>query len=337
MKFRSVEEVKQSRRKGTPFHLVFDQLLTSPELLSESHLNPFLLLKEAGFQLTSEDFLDMTTRTWKQLKRNVQTQYATIYQQWYAESQKLPVEKNVPLGNNVFLTMVLIPPGKFFFGESSVLEIPGFPVISEQPLPFYLKHAFWCGKYAVTQRQWIQLMGENPSFFNDEKTKNALDRPVEEVNWFDCKNFTQKLGMRLLAEFEWEYACRAGTLDPFFWGQDITTEQVNYNGRYPYLRNSKKGEDRRCTIVVGSLPANAWGLHEMHGNVNEWCENAYEGDEKLMHIPLESFPENASDRVIRGGSWIEPASYCLSGSRRRAPLDLTNFHLGFRLAQAQPP
>jgi formylglycine-generating enzyme required for sulfatase activity len=134
-----------------------------------------------------------------------------------------------------------------------------------------IRKPFYLGVTEVTQAQWRKVMGANPSRFQ------ADDLPVEQVSWDDCQQFVQKAGggLRLPSEAEWEYACRAGTTTPFAFGPTITPAQVNYDGNYPY-GGASKGLYRERTVAAGSLPANAWGLHEMHGNVWEWCQDGYE-------------------------------------------------------------
>jgi len=119
-------------------------------------------------------------------------------------------------------------------------------------------------------------MGDNPAAF-----KESLSNPVETVSWDDVQQFIIKLnglvpGLNacLPTEAQWEYACRAGTPTPFSFGKNITPEQVNYDGNYPYT-GGEKGLFRRKTVPVKSLPANPWRLHEMHGNILEWCSDWY--------------------------------------------------------------
>lgn len=117
-------------------------------------------------------------------------------------------------------------------------------------------------------------MGNNPSRFKGEK------RPVERVSWKDAVEFCQKLSAltgetyRLPSEAEWEYACRAGTTTPFYFGKTITSDLVNYDGNYPY-GSGPKGTYRKETTEVGQFPPNAFGLYDMHGNVQEWCADTY--------------------------------------------------------------
>ena len=123
-----------------------------------------------------------------------------------------------------------------------------------------LTKGFYMGVYTVTQEQWQEVMGNNPSKFKGEK-----NLPVEMVSWDDCQEFIKKLRekdkklYRLPTEAEWEYACRAGTTTPFHFGETISTDQANYNGEVVY-GNGKKGVYRKKTTPVGSFPANAWGL-----------------------------------------------------------------------------
>ena len=140
-------------------------------------------------------------------------------------------------------------------------------MINETQHKVTLSKGFYMGVYTVTQEQWQEIMGNNPSGFKGEK-----NLPVETVSWDDCQEFIKKLRKkdkklyRLPFEAEWEYACRAGTTTPFHFGETISTDQANYNGEVIY-GNGKKGVNRKKTTSVGSFPANAFGLHDMHGNV----------------------------------------------------------------------
>jgi formylglycine-generating enzyme required for sulfatase activity len=204
------------------------------------------------------------------------------------------------LGNNVTLEMVEIPGNSFTMGsplgEKSCYD-------SEQPQRVVNVSAFLMSKFTVTQAQYQQVMGKNPSYFKGEK------RPVEQVSWDDavefCKRLSQKSGgkYRLPTEAEWEYACRAGTTTPFYFGETITSDLANYNGNYTYA-SEPKGKYRQETTDVGSFPPNAFGLYDMRGNVWEWCQDTW-------HENYEGAPTDAtawitekedSSRVLRGGS-----------------------------------
>ena len=145
-------------------------------------------------------------------------------------------------------------------------------------------------------------MGTNHSDFKGEK-----NLPVEQVEWDGCQEFAKKLRdkdkkpYRLPTEAEWEYACRAGTTTPFYFGDTISTDQANYDGNHVY-GNGKKGVYREKTTPVGSFPANAWGLHDMHGNVWQWCQDWY-GDYPQNDVVDPQGPEKGKLRVLRGGSW----------------------------------
>ncbi len=137
-------------------------------------------------------------------------------------------------------------------------------------------------------------------------------RPVTGVSWDDAQAYTKWLSgktgneYRLPSEAEWEYACRAGSVTPFWWGTSITTEQANYDGRgFAYSGGGRKGEFRQQTLPVQCFEPNPWGLYQVHGNVWEWCED-------LWHSNYIEAPANGSAwtdgntnlRVLRGGSWI---------------------------------
>jgi formylglycine-generating enzyme required for sulfatase activity len=166
---------------------------------------------------------------------------------------------------------------------------------------------------------------------------------VEQVSWNEMQRFIAALnervpglGLRLPSEAQWEYACRAGTETPFSFGANVTPEQVNYNGEYPYA-GAAKGKYRGETVPVGSLPANPWGLYEIHGNVNEWVQDAWH--DSYVGAPTDGSAweseEPGAARVFRGGSWYGNARYCRSASRIRRHPDDRNDNLGFRCARVQ--
>lgn len=195
-----------------------------------------------------------------------------------------------------------------------------------------LSKPFWLADTACTQALWLEVMGSNPANFNSN-----LDNPLEQVSWEDTQEFIQTLNSmqsnvnaQLPSEAQWEHACRAGTNSPFSFGEMISPEQVNYNGKYPYS-NGKVGEYREQTVPVKSLPANQWGLYEMHGNVWEWCQDKYKEDlgTEFCTDPLH---ETGDSRVLRGGSWARHGGYCRSAYRIRRDPSLAYYGLGFRLS-----
>ena len=193
---------------------------------------------------------------------------------------------------------------------------------------------FYIGKYEVTQKQWKDIMGTNPSNFKGDNL------PVENVSWDDIQEFLVKLNKktgktyRLPTEAEWEYAARAGTTTPFSTGNCLSTNQANYDGNYPYS-SCNKGTYREQTTTVGSFSANAWGIYDMHGNVWEWCQDVYKSDyysqSKNSTNPI--YEGNGSYRVMRGGSWGNYASYCRSANRVNVTPTYRGNDLGFRLAK----
>ena len=221
--------------------------------------------------------------------------------------------------------LVLIPAGEFLMGSP---ESEAERSSDERQHRRVIRKPFYLGVTEVTQAQWNKVMGSNPSFFMGDEL------PVDRVSWNDCQEFLQEAGggLRLPSEAEWEYACRAGTTTPFSFGTTITPEQVNYNGNYPY-GNASRGLYRGKTVAAGSLPANGWGLHEMHGNVWEWCEDC-PGD-----YPAEGTEETsraAGARVLRGGGWGFDADHCRAAARISGAADGRSRLIGFRLARSLP-
>ena len=193
-----------------------------------------------------------------------------------------------------------------------------------------LTDGYWLGKFEVTQGQWKKVTGQSPSRV---KCNNC---PVEQISWNDVQDFLQRINtyrlgytFRLPTEAEWEYAARAGTTTPFSFGPNVSPEQVNYDGNYPYS-NGVQGKYRKTTVTVGSLPENAWGLHEMHGNVSEWV-NDWRGKYPAKKARDPVGARSGSGRVYRGGNWYNSAGYCRSAYRSDARPEYNDSYLGFRL------
>ncbi|WP_445635245.1 SUMF1/EgtB/PvdO family nonheme iron enzyme [Nostoc sp. DSM 114161] len=239
------------------------------------------------------------------------------------------------LGNGVILEMVSIPSGTFMMGSPSTEQGRRD---DETPQHQVTVPSFFIGKYQITQAQYQAIMGINPSYFRT----NGANRPVESVSWNDAVEFCQKLSQktrrtyRLPSEAQWEYACRAGTTTPFYFGETITTDLVNYNGNYTYA-SAPKGQYRHQTTPVGSFPPNAFGLYDMHGLVWEWCQDNrhhnYQGAPTDGSAWLQTglFSNLLSDRVMRGGSWGFLPEGCRSANRKSDGANLRFNSIGFRV------
>ncbi len=243
-----------------------------------------------------------------------------------------------------------IAPGRFLMGspdeETVGLDHQAWYEDEKPQHVVTISEGFWLADTACTQGFWQAVMGNNPSKF-DVNHGGGPNHPVEQVSWDDIQAFMQKLQsvlatlanvlVTLPTEAEWEYACRAGTTTPFWFGETIGTEQVNYDGNYPW-RDGKKGEYRQKTLDVKKLPANAWGLHQMHGNVWEWCADElrqYKNEAVFdpgLDVAMAPVLGTDAARVLRGGGWVSNAQFVRSAYRDRArPVGL-NVSTGFRLA-----
>jgi formylglycine-generating enzyme required for sulfatase activity len=236
------------------------------------------------------------------------------------------------IGNGVNLEMVEIPSGSFLMGSPETEEERDD---NEGPQHRVEVPGFLMGKYQVTQAQYEAIMGENPSRFS------GANNPVERVNWYKAKEFCKRLSektgreYRLPSEAEWEYACRAGTTTPFYFGETITTDLANYDGDYTY-GNGPEGVDREKTTPVGSFPPNAFGLYDMHGNVWEWCEDVWH--ENYEGAPNDGRPwltgGNHNRRVLRGGSWTYNPRFCRCANRYWLNPDFDFNYYGFRVVSS---
>ena len=226
-----------------------------------------------------------------------------------------------PLGEGLALELVAIPGGSFTMGSppgeegrdiyetwpeepKKALGVDGVDVEAQRRVAV---PGFLMGRFPITQAQWREVarwprleqeLDPNPSHFLGDQ------RPVEQVSWKEAMEFCRRLSDRtgreysLPSEAQWEYACRAGSSKPFHFGATLSPELANYGASSAY-GNGPKGEYRQQTTEVGSFPANAWGLHDMHGNVWEWCMD-------LWHPSLAKAPTD-------GRAWLEPAPEVAAG------------------------
>jgi len=224
-----------------------------------------------------------------------------------------------------------IPAGRFKMGSP---ESEAGRYYNELLHEVILTQGYWLADTTCTQALWQAVMGNNPSEF-----KKDLN-PVENVSWRDAIEFIDRLNneqsgldLRLPSEAEWEYACRAGTTTPFSFGENISSEQVNYNGDTPYA-GTEKGLNRKQTVQVKALPCNAWGLYQMHGNVWEWCAD-WHGEYPNRTLIDPQGPNEGTKRVLRGGSWVYSARSVRSAYRDRGDPDDRDSGIGLRLARGQ--
>ncbi len=245
------------------------------------------------------------------------------------------------IANGITLEMMAIPGGSFVMGSPNT---EAGRSNDEGPQRTVNVAAFFMGKYEVTQTGWRAVaalakvkidLNANPSNFKGDNL------PVEKVSWDDAIEFCARLSQltghsyRLPSEAEWEYACRAGTTTPFYFGDTVTPDLVNYNGNNPY-GSAPKGTYRKKTTAVGSFPANAFGLYDMHGNVLEWCQDVWH--DNYNGVPTDgSAWESGGDnttRLLRGGSGHSIARHCRAARRFGNSPDTRDSGIGFRVVRA---
>jgi formylglycine-generating enzyme required for sulfatase activity len=216
-------------------------------------------------------------------------------------------------------------------------------------------NGFWIGKFEVTQGEWRRVMGDLPGKLTAELPEGD-DYPVGNVNFAEAEAFCRKLTelgrqsgalprdweFRLPTEAQWEYACRAGTTTATSFGDSLSSEQVNFKGR-PY-NGDEPGPALGRAAKVGSYPANAWGLHDMHGNTFEWCRDWYHSmlpggrDPDLYAAQASATRSEHGDisRVRRGGCWADDGWACRSAFRLRFEPERRYDHIGFRVVAVRP-
>jgi formylglycine-generating enzyme required for sulfatase activity len=317
-----------------PYREFANKLIEYEEALVEALESgyPFSSLKEVlkayqkGLELRDEDIVEIEQRILKAVKISPpKIQFTSVKVDAQGEIVDRPQgEAEIfveDLGDGVSLTMVKILGGEVLMGSPTSEEGRS---TDESPQHLVKVPEFYMGKTLVTQAQWQQIMGNNPSHFTGD-----VKLPVEQVSWLDTQEFCQKLSAqtqreyRLPSEAEWEYACRAKTTTPFCFGETITDKLANY------------GFQRSKTTPVGEFPPNAFGLYDLHGNLWEWCQDHW-------HENYEGAPINGSSwldldaskdafRLLRGGSWYYDPRDCRSASRYFFTPVFRNDYFGFRV------
>ncbi len=266
-------------------------------------------------------------------------QQARTHQEAWSKHLGVPVEKEVELPGGAKINFMLIPPGEFMMGsskdeqehfiqrleETPVLKTEKIIIRLEEPQhPVRITRPFYLARLETTQALWESVMGMNPAKWP------GTDRPVEHVSWDDIQSFLTKLNSRmemagmkfiLPSEAQWEHACRAGTTTRWFWGDD--------EAAFPEFAWCNKNEKPER---VGLLKPNAWGLHDMLGNVQEWCANRgglYPSSLEIDSLVLPT--ETTEGHAFRGGSRGEPLRHCRSASRGGFNADYKGIFHGFRL------
>ncbi|MGC4014767.1 MAG: SUMF1/EgtB/PvdO family nonheme iron enzyme [Luteolibacter sp.] len=239
----------------------------------------------------------------------------------YASRTRLEPTRTIQVGG-VDLQLQLVPAGSFLMGsreEGDADEKPLHRVVLSQP--------FYLGKFEVTQRQYQAVMGRNPSSFQ------GPDRPVEQVSWFDAEAFLKTAGnqLRLPTEAEWEFACRAGTASAYANGE--TPADLSEMGWWGRSVEGPVGNSGPETSEVGLRKPNLFGLHDMHGNVYEWCADYYAPDAYAKATAKDpKGPDSGDERVLRGGAWETDAAHCRSANRNGFSPASKGYLLGFRVA-----
>lgn len=237
--------------------------------------------------------------------------------------------------------MLAIPAGTFAMGSNALLGAPYFGNDTQRPVhQVAVTRRFWMSRHEVTQAEWLALMGNSPSFFSGAR------RPVESVSWQEAMAYCAALTAaeraagrvpdgyqyRLPTEAEWEYCCRAGSTTEFATGDDLLCTQAQFTFSY----HGNAGCDVTATLPVGSFAANAFGLHDMHGNVAEWCLDGWDGSANYPAGAVsDPYVATGPYRAVRGGSWFDLSFYCRSAFRLNlAAPDLKQNRIGLRVVLA---
>jgi formylglycine-generating enzyme required for sulfatase activity len=242
------------------------------------------------------------------------------------------------------------PAGRFIMG-SPAREPERRP--GEDQVRVTLTKGFWIGKYEVTQGQWKRVIGAYPA---DLTAGEGDDFPMYSINFAEAERFCRELTakargagglpetweFRLPTEAQWEFACRAGTTTATSFGDSLSSNQANFQGK-PY-NGAAAGPSLKRTATVGSYPPNPWGLHDVHGNVFEWCRDWHHAklpggvdpDQYAAKVTALRNRTGSVSRVRRGGCWADEGWPCRSAFRLRFEPERRTDHIGFRVVAARP-
>jgi formylglycine-generating enzyme required for sulfatase activity len=257
---------------------------------------------------------------------------------WQQQTEHITVSGyKQELAKDIAITMVQVPAGSFQMGSPDTeADRRG----NEGPQHRVQLQSFFIGQTPVTQAQWQVVAGwpkQQLELESQPSRFQGANRPVERVSWHEAVEFCRRLSARtgrdygLPSEAQWEYACRAGSTTPFAFGETLTPELANYDWTETYA-SGPKGVSRQQTTEVGSFPANAWGLHDMHGNVWEWCLDPWH--DSYTGAPADGSAWTAgggASRLLRGGSWLDRPAICRSAYRSNVHPDYRGYIIGFRV------
>lgn len=278
------------------------------------------------------------SESWSSLQNVVADSHGTIH-------AKVPMFFQVRVSNPDPERLVWIPPGTFTQGSPTNEYLHS---VDEPQHPVTITRGFWIGRHEVTQAEYTQVIGANPS------VNLGINLPVDSITWFDATNYCARLTeqqriagrlppgfvYRLATEAEWEYACRAGTPSAFNVGAALITGQANFYGLQEYvssigpIQNPNSVPLNRPTPIE-TYPPNAWGIYDMHGNTWEWCRDWF-GDYPTTSVSDPVGPATGTYRTLRGGSWSNEGSSCRSAYRSGRFPDFGENNVGMRVVLGVP-
>ncbi|ADP70315.1 protein of unknown function DUF323 [Rhodomicrobium vannielii ATCC 17100] len=245
--------------------------------------------------------------------------------------------------------LVVVPAGRFLQGApNDEPQREAWEVGAESPQhETTIPKPFAIGRAAVTRgefKAFVAATGHDAGTLRNQSFPQDDSHPIVGVSWRDATAYVEWLSKitrkqyRLPSEAEWEYAARAGTTTPFWWGASITPEQANYDGTHVYEGGGEAGVHRNGTVPVLEFEANPWGLYQVHGNVSEWCADQWHRGywEKKDHLKASGGPQvnGNSGHVLRGGSWGDGPQFLRAASRSRLYGDIRLGYYGFRVARS---